>query len=187
VEAFSARPSPWRTSWWRNAANVAAHHANVLLELWLAGAPVHEVRVLLLSLAHDLQHQAVIEECWHARGAERRQTVPSKIKRKLCRLAVAHVTELRRQRIINQWVQATVRDLRRQGYSDPSTEIMSRPVLPPVHIDPPPLEKARTCRPACASGYAPKKSARPNFTQINYRSAGLRPQAHDTLACKTSM
>src|SRR5205085_1141287 len=73
---------------------------------------------------------------------ERRQTVPSKIKRKLCRLAVAHVTELHHQTIITRWVQATVRDLRRQGYSDPQiTEIMRRRVPPPAHIAAPPVAK----------------------------------------------
>jgi hypothetical protein len=76
------------------------------------------------------------------RGAERRWTVPAKIKRKLCRLAVAHVTELRRQTISTRWVQATVRDLRRQGYSDPQiTEMMSRRVPPPAHIAPPAIAK----------------------------------------------
>jgi hypothetical protein len=49
------------TSWWRNSNRVAAHHAQVLMELWLAGLPVLGVRG---------------------------NTVPPKIKRKLCRLAV---------------------------------------------------------------------------------------------------
>jgi hypothetical protein len=58
------------TSWWRNLANVAAHHANGLLDLWLAGAPLLEVRVLLLSLADNPEHQALVEECWRARGSD---------------------------------------------------------------------------------------------------------------------
>ena len=39
------------TSWWRNPNNIAAHHAQALMELWLAGAPVVEIRVMLSSLA----------------------------------------------------------------------------------------------------------------------------------------
>jgi hypothetical protein len=130
------------TSWWRNLANVAANHANVLLELWLADAPVLQVRVLLLSLADNPEHQALIEECWRAQGGGRRHTVPPKIKRKLCRLAVAHVAELRRQMILHQCLRATERNLRRQGYSDAQIdEIMSRRVPERPHVDPPDIEK----------------------------------------------
>ena len=130
------------TSWSRNLANVAAHHATVLLELWLAGAPVLEIRVLLLSLADNPEHQALIEECWRVRGGERRFTVPPKTKRNLCRLAVAHVTEMRRQAILHQCNQATERDLRRQGYSDGQiAEIMGRRVPERPHVEPPDIEK----------------------------------------------
>jgi hypothetical protein len=130
------------TSWWRKLANVAAHHANVLLELWLAGAPVLAIRVLLLSLADNREHQALIEECWRVRGGERRFTMPRKTKRNLCRLAVAHVTEMRRQAILHQCIQATERDLRRQGYSDGQiAEIMSRRVLERPHVEPPKIGK----------------------------------------------
>jgi hypothetical protein len=128
-------------SWWRNLANIAAYHANGLLELWLADAPVLEVRVLLLSLMDDPEHQALIEECWRARGGERRHTVPPKIKRKLCRLAVAHVVELRRQAILRQRIRKTERDLRRQGYSDGQiNEMMSRRVPERPHVEPPDIE-----------------------------------------------
>lgn len=100
------------TSWWRNLANVAAHHAKVLLEFWLADAPVR---------------------CY---------TVPPAIKRHLCQLAIAHVTETRRQTILHQWNRATERDLRRQGYSDAQiTKIMSRRVPERPHVDPPDIEK----------------------------------------------
>ena len=131
------------TSWSRNLANVAAHHANVLLELWLAGAPVLEIRVLLLSLADKPEHQALIEECWRARDrGRRRHTVPPKIKRKLCQLAIAHVTELRRQTILHQCNQKIERDLQRQGYSDGQiAAIMSRRVPDPLHVEPPDSEK----------------------------------------------
>ena len=130
------------TSWWRNLANVAAHHANVLLDLWLRGAPMLEVRVLLFSLADNPEHQALIEECWRPRTGERRYTVPPKIKRKLCKLANAHVTEMRCQAIMHQCMLATKRDLRRQGYSDARiTEVMSRHVPERPHVEPPDIEK----------------------------------------------
>jgi hypothetical protein len=130
------------TSRWRNLANVATNHANVLLELWLADAPVFEVRVLLLSLADNPEHRALIEECWRVRSGERRFTVPAKIKRKLCRLAVAHVTEMRRQAILHQSIQATERDLLRQGYSHAQIdEIKSRHIPEHPHVDPPHIEK----------------------------------------------
>jgi hypothetical protein len=100
VQAKRGRPKGSGGKTWalREPVNVAAHHANVLIELWLAGAPVLEIRVLLMSLARSPDHQAhgaLIEECWHARGSERRYTVPGPIKRKLCQLAAAHVAELR--------------------------------------------------------------------------------------------
>jgi len=89
-------------------------------------APVLEVGVLLFSLAGNPEHQALIEECWRARDGGRRHTVPPKIKRELCRLAVAHVVELRRQMILHQCILANEKNLRRQGYSDPQIdEIMT--------------------------------------------------------------
>jgi hypothetical protein len=130
------------TTWSRNLANVAARHADVLLELWLAGAPVLEVRVLLFSLEGNPKHQALVEECWRARPDERRYTVPPKIKRKLCKLASAHVTEMRCQALMHQRIQATERDLQRQGYSDGQiAEIVSRSVPERPHVDPPDIEK----------------------------------------------
>jgi len=87
------------TSWWRNPNNIAAHHAQVLMELWLAGAPLVEIRVMLSSLAGRPEYQALIDECWSMIENERRFTVPPKIKRKFCRLAVAHVMELHRDAV----------------------------------------------------------------------------------------
>jgi hypothetical protein len=114
----------------------------VLLELWLAGAPVLEIRVLLLSLADNPEHQALIEECWRVRGGERRYTVPPKIKRKLCQLANAYVMELRRQTILHQGNQAIEKGLRRQGYSDGQiAQIMSRRVPQSPHVEAPGIEK----------------------------------------------
>jgi hypothetical protein len=131
------------TSWSRNLANVAAQHASVLLELWLAELPVREFQVLFRRSAQTPEQQAIIEECWRARErGRRRYTVPPKIKRQLCRLAGAHVTELRRQTILHQCIQAKERDLQRQGHSDGQiAEIMSRHGPQSPHVEPPDIEK----------------------------------------------
>jgi hypothetical protein len=131
------------TSWARNPANVAAGHTNLLLELWLAELPVREFQVLFRWSAQTPEQQAIIEECWRARDrGRRRHTVPPKIKRKLCQIAVAHVTELRRQTILHHRNQAIESDLRRQGYSDGQiAEIMSRRVPESPHVAPPDIEK----------------------------------------------
>ena len=118
--AKRGRP-PGATSRWRNPNNFAAHHAQVLMEVWLAGAPVLEIRVMLSSLAGNPEQQALIEECWSKRGNERRYTVPPKIKRKLCRLAVAHVVELRRDAIQRRRAQAA-----QTSASDPRAGPMRR-------------------------------------------------------------
>ena len=130
------------TSWSRKLPNVAAHQANVLLELWLADAPVLELRVLLFSLADNPEHQALIEECWRAAPHERRYTVPPKIKRKLCKLAGAHATEMRCQAMMHQQMRATQRRLRRRGDSDARIDaIMRRHVPERPHVEPPDIEK----------------------------------------------
>lgn len=129
-------------SWWQNLNNVAAHHANVLLELWLAGAPLIEIRALLLPLAGTPEHQTLIEECWSKQGTERRYTVPKPIKRKLCRLAVAHVVGLRRDVILRQRTRAAERRLRNQGWSDTQiVEILSRRALERIDFKAPDLKK----------------------------------------------
>ena len=56
IMAKRGRPSGV-TSWWRNPNNIAAHHAQALMELWLAGAPVVEIRVMLSSLAGRPEYQ----------------------------------------------------------------------------------------------------------------------------------
>lgn len=81
------------THWSRNPANVAAHHASVLMELWLADVPATEV-IKLLSLIPG--HHAIVDESWNKRGSERRYTVPKAVKLRLCELAVAHVMALQR-------------------------------------------------------------------------------------------
>jgi hypothetical protein len=82
------------THWARNPANVAAHHASLLMEQWLAAAPVIEVAKLS---PWTPEHQAIIEECWSKRRCERRYTVPKAIKLKLSELAIAHVMSLEQQ------------------------------------------------------------------------------------------
>ena len=115
------------TSWQRNPNHVAAHHAQVLMELWLAGAPVLEIRVMLSSLAGNPEAQALIEECWSKLGNDRRHTVPPKIKRKLCRLAVAHVVELRRDAILRRRARAAKTTLRTRGWTETQiAEILNR-------------------------------------------------------------
>jgi len=130
------------TSWWRNPVNIAAHHASVLLELWLAGAPEVEIRALLLSLSGSPEHQATMKECWRGRGNEPRHTVPPKIKRKLCRLAVAHVAELQHDRILRQRAQAARMALRREGWTDTQiAEILRRSPPEPIDLEAPDLDK----------------------------------------------
>jgi hypothetical protein len=139
--AKRGRP-PGATSWWRNPNNRAAHHAQGLMEVWLAGAPVLEIRIMLSSLAGKPELQTLIKECWSKRGNERRYTVPPKIKRKLCQLAVAHVTELRRDEIQRQRAQAAERRLRAAGYTDAQiAEILSRRTPEHIAFKAPNLEK----------------------------------------------
>ena len=129
-------------SWSRNPANVSAHHTSILMELWLAGAPVLEIRYMLLSLAGSSEHQALIEECWHARGNERRFTVPPKIKRKLCRLAIAHVMNIHHYNILQRRLATEETRLRTQGWSDSQiAEIVSRSATERIDLEPPDLKK----------------------------------------------
>jgi hypothetical protein len=76
---------------------VAAQYASVLIELWLADAPVIQAQALLRPLFAHPEHRTTIEECWRRRGTERRYTVPKALKRNLCQLAIAYVTELQWQ------------------------------------------------------------------------------------------
>jgi hypothetical protein len=132
--AKRGRP-PGATTRWRNPNNFAALHAQTLMELWLAGAPVLVVRAMLSSLAGDPEQQALIQACWSRRGNEPRHTVPPKIKRQLCRLAVAHTMELQHDRILRQRAQASYETLRRQGWTDTQIKRMClsgvpRPLAP---------------------------------------------------------
>ena len=130
------------TSWQRNPNPVAAHHAKVLMEVWLAGAPVLEIRAMLSSLAGNPEAQALIEECWSKRGNDRRYTVPPQIKRKLCRLAVAHVVELRRDAIQRRRARAAETALRTQGWTEIQiAEILNRRAAERIDLEAPDLEK----------------------------------------------
>jgi hypothetical protein len=115
------------THWSRNPANVAARYASVLIELWLADAPVVQVRPLLRPLSEHPEHRTTIEECWKRRGTERRYIVPKAIKRSLCQLAIAYVTELQRQSqdakdkietSLQRSVSAAEAELRDRGWTD---------------------------------------------------------------------
>ncbi len=82
------------TSVWHNPANVAAHHASVVFELWLAGVSV-QVAGAFLGLPTGHMRELLIE-CWLERGNGPQHHVPPEIKQKLCEIAIAHVVELRR-------------------------------------------------------------------------------------------
>jgi hypothetical protein len=113
------------TSVWRNAANVAAHHASGLFELWLAGVSVREAGAFLgLPTGHT---RKLLFECWGERGKGPQHQVPLEVKQKLCELAIAHVVELRRQTqdakreieaILQRCAQAAEAKLKAQGWTD---------------------------------------------------------------------
>jgi hypothetical protein len=113
------------TSVWRNAANVAAHHASVLFELWLAGVSVREAGAFLgLTTGRT---RKLLFECWGERGNGPRHRVPLEIKQKLCEVAIAHVVELQRQTqdmkpkietILQRCAQAAEAKLKAQGWTD---------------------------------------------------------------------
>jgi hypothetical protein len=112
------------------------------MELWLAGAPVLEIRNMLSSLAGSPEQQVLIEECWSKRGNERRYTMPPKIKRKLCRLAVAHAAELRCDAIQRRRARAAETELRTQGWTDAQiAEILRRRAPERIDFEAPKLEK----------------------------------------------
>ena len=84
----------------------------------------------------------MIEECWSKRENYRRYTVPPKIKRKLCRLAVAHVVELRRDAILRRRARAAETALRTQGFTETQiAEILNRRAPERIYFEVPDLEK----------------------------------------------
>jgi hypothetical protein len=83
---------PGSTSRLRNPVNIAAHYASTLIECWLAGVPIQigpEYRDVLPSLMTTDRRLV--------QPKERERTVPWRIKRLLCRLAIARVMELDQQ------------------------------------------------------------------------------------------
>jgi hypothetical protein len=127
------------TSWHRNPNRRAAHHAQVLIEAWLADAPVLEIRVMLWSLAGNPEEQSLIEECWSERGNDRRYTAPPK--RKLCRLAVAHEVELRRDAILRRRARAAETALRTQGWTETQIAEILKRAPERIDFEAPDLEK----------------------------------------------
>ena len=115
--AKRGRPIGARSRSW-SANRRRAHFANVLMEVWLADIRVRGVRLLLRPLAENSEMLTLITECWRKRGNERRYTVPPDIKRKLCKLAVAHETALQRNMIQQIRSTAAEQQLRAAGLSD---------------------------------------------------------------------
>jgi hypothetical protein len=81
-------------SWPLNPDNIAAHHAEILLEFWLSGAPI-EAASLRLGPALKLPDVCrLLRQCWTQQPINRRFTVPPRVKRDLCKVAVAFVEVL---------------------------------------------------------------------------------------------
>ena len=108
-------------SWARNPVNFAAHHATVLLELWLAGVPIQ------IGPEYNLLPSLMTTDRRLVQPKERERTVPPRIKRVLCRLAIAHVVELHRQahaaapeieRSLRSAKDKAEAELKRQGWTD---------------------------------------------------------------------
>jgi hypothetical protein len=115
------------------------------MEAWLAEVPVHQIRVMLPSLASKPEYQFLIDECWSKLGRQRRFTVPLRIKRDLCRVAIAHVIDLRRDAVERRRAQALERMLTVQGFSRAATdEILALRTVRPVSVAAPDLEKVLT-------------------------------------------
>jgi hypothetical protein len=123
------RPKGTRgTTWvWRNPANVAAHHASTLFELWLEDATVFAAATLLNLTPTESAECRLLIECWHDRGNGKRHDVPPEIEKTLCLLAIAHVVRLHRQTqdakpeiraIFRRAAQAAEAKLKAEGWSD---------------------------------------------------------------------
>ena len=68
---------PGATSWWRNPTALAGHHLNVLIEMWLSGAPIQ-----------------VGPDRWLVEPSERRHTVPPKVMRVLAEFAIGQMMQV---------------------------------------------------------------------------------------------
>jgi len=91
--ARRGRP-PGSDSWARNPDNVAAHYAEVMLELWLGAAPVEALKYLMSPALCRAELVTLLEECWSKQSKEQRHTVPVPIKRDICKLAIEYVDNL---------------------------------------------------------------------------------------------
>lgn len=83
-----------RTSWARTSANIAAHHAQSLMDMWLAGVPVEAIRRLLFPLLDRVEIPTMIDACWSKQPTRRRYTVPKGIKEAICRMAIEYAEAL---------------------------------------------------------------------------------------------
>jgi hypothetical protein len=108
-------------SWAKNSVNFAADYANALIECWLGGVPI-QIGDHQLIPASRFPVQA-------PRGQPRkeRRTVPWRIKRVLCRLAIARVRRIYQQiQAAAPEIEASLRrgeakaeaELRRRGWTD---------------------------------------------------------------------
>ena len=93
----------------------------MLLELWLAGVPIQ------IGPEYNLLPSLMTTDRRLVQPKERKRTVPWRIKRVLCRLAIAHVVELHRQaqaaapeieRSLRSAKDKAEAELRRQGWTD---------------------------------------------------------------------
>ena len=93
----------------------------MLLELWLAGVPIQ------IGPEYNLLPSLMTTDRRLVQPKERERTVPPRIKRVLCRLAIAHVVELHRQaqaaapeieRSLRSAKDKAEAELRRQGWTD---------------------------------------------------------------------
>jgi hypothetical protein len=64
------------------------------MEFWLAGLSVEQVRARLAPVLGDPKLRAVLDQSWSKQPSDRRFTIPPRVKRDLCRLAVSYVEVL---------------------------------------------------------------------------------------------
>jgi hypothetical protein len=111
----------------RNPVNVAAHYTNALIETWLADALLVALALLHPLLEREPERVTLLVACFRTRSDELRHTVPVKVKRTLCRLAIAYTVELHlQQQAAKQQIEDSRRrsgdagelELRRRGWTD---------------------------------------------------------------------
>jgi hypothetical protein len=85
VKGRSGRP-PGSRRW--NPTALAGHHLQVLIELWLAGAPIKATEIWMADAPIKLADRYL------APPAKSRHTVPPRIKRALAEMAIRHVQDV---------------------------------------------------------------------------------------------